>query len=661
MANDEKYSDITFSNKERDCLEDLATSFEYLVCYSPNYKICSVDMANKILQENTIFKDVYYLQSKDCQELINDNEELKDFIINGKPYHKMLTNISSFIALNQQFKKDDNFLYEYIQFGCNKSQQLKISGSTFPIKYYVPVEISQEDVDGRFSKFIIEKTDEQIAINIYAFEETWDLSDMKKFRVKADSFFERQKIINTKLRNCVNYYIKVADKWILNQIYDYEWQKTIEKMREHQTKFLLVDQNGKILDNSKEDAKSVLKLARDTITHENMYNYFVEEPRIGAFSGKVFILDESKALLFPEDIYPTLAHINRLNYLETKHNCLYVYSPKIENPIISEQQWREYFNACRIIEVGNFLDDEKKKLDIVIEHYLEKYNNEYQDSSELPKYLESNLKNIFNNLTFTLTEFENVDFLIAKLMTNQHINQASADEQGDVIKFYFNMFYSTSIVRKDILLANGKNDKLCLKSTAFPCLWGNMYADLFAKDKRGTLNNFAHYRDELYFFLCSFLIYTNLIYNNFDDDITYRKSKLSDSEINRLRLLLTDEIFADFNKINKKDKTQSKVCKLQDKLDVISNMRNCVAHYEFYVKMSKNGKPEDHTLIFVYNKDQKRPNTYFNITVKNFIKFITNPIFVNYKPYNYNYIETNSFDSLIDNVASKIKQYKKTV
>ena len=109
----------------------------------------------------------------------------------------------------------------------------------------------------------------------------------------------------------------------------------------------------------------------------------------------------------------------------------------------------------------------------------------------------------------------------------------------------------------------------------------------------------------------------------------------------------------DYVNLNKKgDDRHSPITTIKAMKSVISIVRNKIAHFDVRVRFSKSGRPEDNFLIFNY---EQSPNLYYKISCKDFIEFIMNPLFLNYKDIKGNNIIVDTYDELIENVIEKIK------
>jgi hypothetical protein len=149
------------------------------------------------------------------------------------------------------------------------------------------------------------------------------------------------------------------------------------------------------------------------------------------------------------------------------------------------------------------------------------------------------------------------------------------------------------------------------------------------------------------------LIYTNLIYNNFKEDIYDGDTTLSKVEIKNLEDKIS-QLNMDKFRIEKEGQPATHPRTLEEKKKVISSIRGTIAHFAdppLKVKFSQSGKPEDIILRFGYKGNRFVWN---EISCADFLEFITNPLFAKYKEYNHNLLTVKTFEQLLEIVTSKI-------
>jgi len=206
------------------------------------------------------------------------------------------------------------------------------------------------------------------------------------------------------------------------------------------------------------------------------------------------------------------------------------------------------------------------------------------------------------------------------------------------------------------MLDTGKRKNIYIDEKHLILTLINLYSNLYTLSKKNEEEiNFSLFRDELYISICAFLIFTNLIYNGFNEDMNGDYSRLNKDEKRELESKLNIEMFKGFTFINKNIKghdRSSKVTSLQDMKDVIKKLRDNIAHFSVKVKFSKNGNPEDHILLFGY---EMSASIYYTISCKDLITFLMNPLFSEYKSHKDEIIELNNFDELKDIIIEKMK------
>jgi hypothetical protein len=118
-----------------------------------------------------------------------------------------------------------------------------------------------------------------------------------------------------------------------------------------------------------------------------------------------------------------------------------------------------------------------------------------------------------------------------------------------------------------------------------------------------------------------------------------------------------NDLCSDFRMVNRHLKNNDKernVDTFEECDRVISTIRNKVSHFELSIKPSKNGNIEDYELIF-----EASCNYYFKIKCKDYINFITDPLFTNHNVSNEKIETISTFEDYKNSMIKMIEEYEK--
>ena len=179
--------------------------------------------------------------------------------------------------------------------------------------------------------------------------------------------------------------------------------------------------------------------------------------------------------------------------------------------------------------------------------------------------------------------------------------------------------------------------------------------DLKEKKEVEEFLKLAQFRDEISIALCCFLVYTNLIYNNFVQDISRDKLFLSPEEIEKYEKQIDKLDMSKFSMVDKNRDARTRELQpqtMEEKKKILSSVRNTIAHFKLKVIFDKKGNYENNMLIFGYENNNRQ---YNKIKCCDFLNFITNDLFVNYKKYDHNKIIAKDIYDVINQVSQKLK------
>jgi hypothetical protein len=260
---------------------------------------------------------------------------------------------------------------------------------------------------------------------------------------------------------------------------------------------------------------------------------------------------------------------------------------------------------------------------------------------------------VYPNAVVDKLPFRNVDFFIKKIQRNPFFfeDRRKYDKDDVQDRYIFNIiqnFYGYEAVEKNYVQPNGKTDFIPVCQRGIVDMLDRLeliILTLLRKDKH--VFPFGKYNDENYIALCELLIYCNLIFNNFDDDLDAKFTTLSSKRRNELKEKVMKEDMNCFTMINEKDKTKNSHRKpetLEDKLKIISSIRNSIAHSTLNIRFTE----KNIVLSFGYENIKFKKNI---IVLEDFLEFIMRPLFVDYKPYEHNMWQLDTFEDLLKKVS----------
>ena len=668
IANNQSLKGFQINNQEVNKFHDLRSLFEYLICYPIDHNFYNIDLINDILKQNKILQKTVVIGSKEYKKLLKEDDDLNKFVNHDVPYPikiKTQKNIENLVDY-YIYEKDDNFLYRYIKIEPNKDMRIAVASISDKIRlhFQLPAELSYEEIK-QYGESCIDKTDDnQCEINAIVFKQYADTKSILSNKLIPGNMLQKMQFVDYLLSRGSFGYVDTGEKYVFKPFYDAGDYLRNEKIKKYQSGFLIVKKD-ELVDIESVNLAGILHRIRTLISHSRIYDYVLQNScENDSFLGKIFLVDD-RAVLVPIVLYNSLVHINLNNHNDSELLRKYIYCPPLKSALKTEQECNEYLSSCKIINITLKQKTSKEKLDCFMQYCLECFDEENQSAENLKHFLFIKSQKIFGNLGFEITPFKNIKLMLQKIMTNQDFfeNKKGLDlceEQKESIEFLVGEFYDFDIVKINAMQFNGKSSEISINSKHIQLITTNLFKaiDEFSKTKT-TKAFWGLYKDEIYISLCAFLIFTNLIYNGFDDDFDNKNSTLSPEQKQELENKLSVELFSGFEYVNKNQKSNKpleKVETLKQMKTIVSTVRNNIAHFMLRVKFSKSGDPKNHYLIFSYAPESNMPNLYIRIKIGDFLKVIMNPVFSKHKAYSENKIHTDNFDEIIDFVNQKLDE-----
>ena len=661
ISNNKSANHIKLTNEEHEMLKDLNYEFSYLVCHRKYSEDDNTKVADKIIKQNKILQGVFYEGTERYDDIMQDEVELRQALENGNYYiskEGLIEDEHKFLA-NYEYEKVGKFLYQYIKIKPNnkiniQSKRKVTQLSIKPIELINPLMITGEEREEIINS-VTPINGNIYQLSAYRFK---DIIPTGGLIIKDKSLF------NNYLKNEGMDYIDVDGVLVSLDKYLDGGYATYAKMEKYQSGFLVVNKDGDVLDTDTQKSMDILNNIRVLIARNGRrFNYYLEEEQGKIYNGKrhwgkgyrgkVFVVSDKYALMIPKLLIRTLPHINSLNYNVTDKSLSYFYTPKRQDRLSTREECEQFLKECREIRVKGESVSHKLELDAIMTDAINKSYNE--DNLDLQQFLEKKILAEFPNATISILPLQNIGLLLNKLVDNEHFlndEENTFEIQRECVRFMIDDFYGFSITSKKVMKQNGKLDYVEINPDTLYLIFDNNLLPYLNPNEKHT-PMLALHRDETYIALCAFLIYTNLIYNNFKEDINPKKSTLSN--VDKISL---DEKIKQLNmdkfRMERKGFPATHPREIKEKKDVIASIRNSVAHFSDHslkVKFSQSGKPED--IILRFGKDGN-DFIWNEISCGDFLEFITNPLFAKYREYDYNLIKVKSFEELMEQVTSKI-------
>lgn len=661
LTENKDISEFKLSKEEMLLLLEIMTNLENLTCYAENKPFHDAEVASEIINNSMVCISIDFIGSSAYNFLVNKSEKLKKFMESNETISQPILEMDDYsnsMIIYDIYKKEGNFLYKY--------QSLKESDKIFGVGTYtiplskkshvnaklknVPIFIKKNAIS-EYEHMLTKKEDKYL-LPAFPFFELSPFALAKKVDPKNHNLIQKASIIERGYASCAYSLIEKNGDLIEEKFYNSFNYDNYYHEKQYYNKFVFINKNGEILDNSSVSPSLIMKKIRHNIAHsKNMYSFKINERTAQvSFYAYAFILDD-RAIIVPYFLYESLSHINMTNFDVDSNTYNYLKVANLEKQLNSEEEILNYLKKCKNISLSNVKGINREKLDCTLTHFINKYEEITEKELSLQDYLSQNIKEIFKNVNVKVSELKNSEFVANKLARNPYflksIEGLEEKYQALNILVILKDFYDFDLNQNDSLSNSGKakNFKINPKSVnrILPRIYHFMAHNLFDIEED---NDLAMIREEVYFSLCIFLAFANFIWNKFNDDLE-KEMPFFES----LKSKLEASIFKGFSLIDEKNKSSKRITTSKEMQDVIDKIRNNVAHNNVKVKFSKSGNPEDNFLIFSFHN---RDTSYYMISVKDFLTFITNPLFCSYSKNKQEIVSVNSFEEIIQEVVKKI-------
>lgn len=661
LTKNEQINKDKLSKENMLILLEIMTNLENLTCYAENKIFHDAEVAYEIINNSMVCTSIDFIGSSICDFIVGNCKELKKFMESdatiSQPILKM-DDYSNSMTIYSIYKKEGNFLYTY---QCLKeSEKILADGTcTIPLskKSHVnarlkdfPIFIKKEAIS-EYEGILIKKENGYL-LPAFPFFELAPISLAKKVDPKNHNLREKAALIERGYALCTYSLIEKNGDLIEKDFYNSFDYDTYYKEKQYYNKFVFVNKEGKILENSSVSPALVMKKIRHNIAHcKNIYSFKINEHNMQVcFYAYAFILDD-RAIIVPYFLYESLSHINMTNFDVDSNTYNYLEVANLESKLNNEEEILNYLKRCKKISLSNVKGINREKLDCTLTNFLNKYDDLKEKEQTLQEYLSLNIKEVFNGVTVKVSELKNIEFVANKLARNPYFLKSIEGLEGKYqtlnILVILKDFYDFDLNKEDSLSKSGKAKNFRINPRAISKILQRIYNFIaYNSVNLSEDNDLSMIREEVYFSLCIFLAFASFIWNKFNDDLETEMPFFES-----LKSKLDPNIFKGFSLIDQNNKSSKKIITSKEMQDVIDKIRNNVAHNNVKVKFSKSGNPEDNFLIFSFhNKD----NLYYMITVKDFLVFITNPLFCTYNKNRQEIISVNNYDELIKEVVNKL-------
>ena len=653
---------------------DLFLDFMFLLGYPPEHNFKNKEAIEKFVFEHKTLECVIYKKSEDAKEvesflLKKKDKSKKKYVHRALKERLIIEENENFYNLYSSINPKDNI--PSIQF-VGKPIDLKIK-RLYPV-VNVPIYFDINNIKPEDGFTMEDEKGEVFGISFsnekYIDEESHNkvLRELKRLNFPKSwykDFF--RDLYSNKVK-----YVKTGNHLVLstslkNGTYD-AYIKHILPLYS----YFILDENKNVIPISNLDLFEILKHLRVCIAHsQNKFNIACDATtKSGPINirTKLLILKD-KAVSIPEEIYEKLCYVNYNSLDSNTRRFTCCYCPKLNYMLDNEDNIHKYLCSCKSITITSSTKTNLNEVYSATGYYLSEFVKIKNATSELEDYLTNNLNNIFEGITVKVEQLKNTNILKSKLLLNEYLKKNKKGYYEDVreyISFIIKELYEFEITKSNIITSNNKTNNISISKYGLLYLLKELTKALNIssfRNKEDSTLPFKLYKDELYLLKCIFLGYINLVDNSFDDDLDRRKSKLSREEKFKLKMKVyaktNDNLFKNFRIVypNRKDHNKEQnLDSFEDSDDIITKIRNSIAHFNIDLKYSKNGDIENSELIFkVIDKNE---NYYYKIKCKDFITFITNPLFMEHKTSADYRINTSSFEELYDTMINKIKDFE---
>ena len=640
LANNQDLRPFDISEKENVKISLLERIFSFLICQNKNFsKLKEEDFKNLFLS-NKILTGVQFNLDKNFKKEEDLNRKDTIYSTNNAFVEK-----ECFLYTYHVLKNNKNFCFGYsiplvLDKPITKSNTLELS---------VPVVFSGENEKEILNAPSFKEKDGYVrvaAIDLLKYAKN-------KFILKNKMLMHNAKFVGVK-------FVKREDGLVLKAYIEDELSRRAEK----EAKMEFLNSNGKIDMKNTSNYALILNSLRNSIAHSKtmFYNYDANNNGTIMFfkSGK----NKKSAINIPYVFGKSLAGLFLGLFDEGEEKAKYLYYPKLEKPIRNKKELEEFLSKCKIIELNNFDNFNKHELNVLVKYSVDKFNDS-NEKGGFKEYLENIFKTIQQSqIKVKIEKLENLTIILDKLDKNLRFYanpntyekeiKSVVEKQIDYIKEMFETYYGFDMVGTKSVSKGGKYTKLNINMIGISLILDNVMFAIknFIENKKQT--KLAIYKEEMLIMLAIFLSYILLIANGFEEDIDKKETSLNEKEFSELQQKLNELNMNNFSMVDNlaNSKTSQRSPKtIEEKTEVIKTIRNTIAHKAIKLKFNNNGDINDTLLIFGYEGFK---NKYNSISLGNLLKFLSNPLLLNYNTKRFNFVEFNNEEELIEFVKTKL-------
>ena len=598
-------------------------------------------------------------------------EELMEFQQQVVNFYNLVSYENSYILKNEKILRDaflnGRFIFDKLMVGTNIYRESENNDRN--IKKMQVGETLEKDVpsNDEFTSIkqtiIYEKTPN--SLNKYVKVEPYDggyrvfknmnfdsikksLEDVKE--ISEDKFSiiqDGQEVIIERCKNGVNFVISEQDQ---NPFFERHFRFFV-KGRE-------------IKDFSQTNFSKLFYEMRTAEAHHSIYNYC----NGAAFGGKVFDMGTKVALL-SNRWHEKLSKMIAGPFKGTGRNLKLAYIPRGAKSVKNIDSLEQKLKSCKIVEI-----DFSKDVDLF---EARQYARNFLDIvavnnvNDVRKYLTEKLSSVYNSFNVSVRNFENIDLLKARLDNNAYYNVKAKDSecissQNHILRAIVEDIYNFDIVSRDIISDAGKVKPIKIDMQDFSdYLFGDMHN---MQISMGYMNertrDFGYAYSEKFISTCMFVAYSNLIRNQYLDNINELnlssvKGFVDSGERGEQKrdLQAIDMSMFTIKKITgKKEKFEPKT--LNDRITVMRSIRNSISHNGLLIQYAKNGNIHESRFVFTL---AKHPELQIKVKCDDFLKFVSDPIFSNYRAEEIKSINANTNVELEAEIQKLLQgEYDKT-
>lgn len=640
LANNQDLRPFDITENDSIKLNLLERAFSFLICQNKNFSKIKEEEFKNLILHNKVFSNIQFDLDKNFEK--NENKHRKDTVY----------------SIDKEFVENGCFLYTYDVLRNNKN---------FRINYSIPlvdgVPITKNNTLFLDAPTVFSGEDEELILKAPSYEEIDGciyVSAYDLLKYAKNKFILNNKLLRKNSRRIGVPFVRREEGLVLKSYIEDELSRKIG--REAKIEFLNSD--GKIDIENNYNYTLVLNSLRNAIAHSKTMFYNFDSRNEGTVmffkSGK----NKKSAINFPYVFGKSLGSLFLGLFEEGEEKVKYLYYPKLEKLIRNKKDIEEFLLKCKVVELTNFENFNKHELSEVLKYSIDKFNKS-DEETDFQKYLEKVFEKIEETkIKIKVKKLENLTIILDKLDRNLHFYaglniygkevEQVISKQIDYIKEMFEVYYGFDMVGTNSVSKGGKYTKLNINTIGISLILDEVMFAIknFIDDKKQT--KLAVYKEEMLIMLAIFLSYILLIANNFEEDIDKKETTLNDKEFSELQQKLKELNMNDFSMVDNlaNSKTSQRSPKtIEEKTEVIKTVRNTIAHKAIKLKFNNNGDINDTLLIFGYEGFK---NKYNSISLGNLLKFLNNPLLLNYNTKRFNFVEFNNEEELVEFVKTKL-------